>query len=205
MQHGDIWRGLDELAARFGLSTSGLARLAGLDATAFNKSKRQSRDGRLRWPTTESLARVLAAVNVDFAEFALLVTDGAGRKVPVLRQDAAVEDGMFETDGALKRGEERQEVSANLDLNADAYLFEITEDDFAPRYRKGDQLLVAPGAPLKADDHALLLTADNQICLARVAGTSPGNDRLFTSLASETDTYSASGLKWASKIAWVRP
>ncbi|MEL6861954.1 MAG: helix-turn-helix transcriptional regulator, partial [Pseudomonadota bacterium] len=53
MQHGDIWRGLDELAARSGLSTSGLARLAGLDATAFNKSKRQSKDGRLRWPTTE--------------------------------------------------------------------------------------------------------------------------------------------------------
>lgn len=205
MQHGDIWRGLDELAARFGLSTSGLARLAGLDATAFNKSKRQSKDGRLRWPTTESISRVLAAVNVDFAEFALLVTGGAGRQVPVLRQDSASEGDTFEADGALKRDPQRGGVTANLDLNADAYLFEITEDDYAPRYRKGDQILVAPGATLKADDHALLMTADNQICLARVAGTSLGNDTSFTNLADEANTYSTSGLKWASKIVWVRP
>ena len=63
MQHGDIWRGVDRLAHKHGMSPSRLAKLAGLDATAFNKSKRVSKTGRLRWPSTESLARALAAVD----------------------------------------------------------------------------------------------------------------------------------------------
>ena len=64
MQHGDIWRGIDLLARNHGLSTSGLAKLAGLDATAFNKSQRLPKDGRPRWPSTESISRALDAVGV---------------------------------------------------------------------------------------------------------------------------------------------
>ena len=60
MQHSQIWRAIDALAARRGLSPSGLARAAGLDPTTFNKSKREATDGRPRWPSTESLARALA-------------------------------------------------------------------------------------------------------------------------------------------------
>lgn len=68
-----LWHAIDQLAANRGLSTSGLARKAGLDPTAFNKSKRQSRDGRLRWPSTESISRVMTATGVSFSQFAALV------------------------------------------------------------------------------------------------------------------------------------
>lgn len=67
MLHNDIWRGLDLLAEQNGLSVSGLARRAGLDATAFNKSKRTAKDGRPRWPSTESISRALVAVNAELA------------------------------------------------------------------------------------------------------------------------------------------
>lgn len=70
MQHKDIWRGLDQLAAHHGLSASGLAKRAGLDPTSFNLSKREGAGGRPRWPTTESLARVLGAVGAGFGDFA---------------------------------------------------------------------------------------------------------------------------------------
>jgi len=59
MRHEDIWRALDALAAEYGLSASGLAKKAGLDPTAFNPSKRIGADGRARWPSTESIAKVL--------------------------------------------------------------------------------------------------------------------------------------------------
>src|SRR6266508_2763061 len=49
LQHADVWRGIDRLAAKHGLSASGLARRAGLDPTAFNPSKRITREGRPRW------------------------------------------------------------------------------------------------------------------------------------------------------------
>ncbi len=55
--HSAIWDAIDALAKRHGLSVSGLARLSGLDATAFNPSKRVGKDGRERWPSTESIAK----------------------------------------------------------------------------------------------------------------------------------------------------
>jgi phage repressor protein C with HTH and peptisase S24 domain len=61
LTHGQVWAALDRLAERAGLSPSGLARRAGLDPTTFNKSKRVTSDGRERWPSTESLAKALAA------------------------------------------------------------------------------------------------------------------------------------------------
>ena len=70
MRHNEVWRGIDLLAERNGLSASGLARLAGLDPTSFNPSKRQARDGRPRWPSTESIARALEAVGSGMDDFA---------------------------------------------------------------------------------------------------------------------------------------
>ena len=66
---GRYW--LAELVAsaeRHGLTPSGLARRAGLDPTSFNKSKRLSAGGRLRWPSTESVAKVLDASMIDRAD-----------------------------------------------------------------------------------------------------------------------------------------
>ena len=65
MKHDDIWRALDTLAAENGLSASGLARRAGLDPTTFNPSKRRMQDGRARWPSTESVAKVLDATGAS--------------------------------------------------------------------------------------------------------------------------------------------
>ncbi|EBV3600078.1 helix-turn-helix transcriptional regulator, partial [Salmonella enterica subsp. enterica serovar Virchow] len=42
LSHERVWAAIDALAARNDLSASALAKRAGLDSTAFNKSKRQS-------------------------------------------------------------------------------------------------------------------------------------------------------------------
>ena len=49
LTHAQLWIALDRLAARAGLSPSGLAKAAGLDPTSFNKSKRITRLGRERF------------------------------------------------------------------------------------------------------------------------------------------------------------
>ena len=74
MKHEDIWRALDTLAAENGLSASGLARRSGLDPTTFNPSKRRMPDGRNRWPSTESVAKVLDATGASLDAFATLVS-----------------------------------------------------------------------------------------------------------------------------------
>ena len=67
--HESVWGAIDALAARHGLSPSGLARKAGLDPTAFNPSKRHGNDRRPRWPSTESIAKVLAATGETLDSF----------------------------------------------------------------------------------------------------------------------------------------
>ena len=65
LTHSQIWGAIDALAARHGLSPSGLAKLAGLDPTTFNKSKRGGANGKLRWPSTESVSKVLRATGAQ--------------------------------------------------------------------------------------------------------------------------------------------
>lgn len=67
--HRSIWVAIDALAARHSLSVSGLARRAGLDPTTFNPSKRIGKDGRERWPSTESIAKILRVTGEEFYDF----------------------------------------------------------------------------------------------------------------------------------------
>src|SRR5450631_452515 len=73
LTHAQLWTALDRLAARAGLSPSGLAKAAGLDPTSFNKSKRITPEGRERWPSTESVAKALAATNTNIDAFVQLI------------------------------------------------------------------------------------------------------------------------------------
>jgi phage repressor protein C with HTH and peptisase S24 domain len=79
LTHASVWRAIDCLAAKHGLSSSGLARRAGLDATAFNKSKRHSPNGQPRWPSTETIAKILAATGEPLADF-IACEKAGGRK-----------------------------------------------------------------------------------------------------------------------------
>src|SRR5262250_252136 len=75
LTHAQIWTAIDRLAARAGLSASGLAKRAGLDPTTFNKSKRITPDGRARWPSTESVSKSLAATDATLDQFIALISD----------------------------------------------------------------------------------------------------------------------------------
>ena len=77
LTHAQIWTALDRLAARSGLSASGLAKRSGLDPTTFNRSKRITPEGRARWPSTESIAKALAATGTNVETFVELITDAA--------------------------------------------------------------------------------------------------------------------------------
>ena len=77
LSHGDIWWGIDRLAADNGFSPSGLARRAGLDPTSFNISKRINPHGKPRWPTTESISKILEVTQSTLADFVALIGPNA--------------------------------------------------------------------------------------------------------------------------------
>lgn len=70
MNHTTIWTAIDRLAECKHMSCSRLAKASGLDGNTFNRSKRFSRDGKPRWPSMHSIAKVLSATNSEFSEFA---------------------------------------------------------------------------------------------------------------------------------------
>ena len=98
LTHSQIWNALDRLAARNKMTASGLAKKAGLDPTTFNKSKRITNDGRERWPSTESVAKALAATNT-----AIAVTMASCHDAPSATQPSMVTSAVRCTSGAYSR------------------------------------------------------------------------------------------------------
>ncbi|MEE9376124.1 MAG: helix-turn-helix transcriptional regulator [Rhizobiaceae bacterium] len=74
--HRQVWAAIDALAQQNDMSVSRLARNAGLDSTTFNKSKRITVAGRQRWPSTESLSKIMQATNSTMENFMTLIEGG---------------------------------------------------------------------------------------------------------------------------------
>lgn len=204
MQHGDIWRGIDLLARKHGLTPSGLARRAGLDATAFNKSKRLPKDGRPRWPSTESLARVLAAVETDFGEFAALVSGRRSVSLPLVAQDA-----LDQTDAArhLENADETYE-QVQLPSNSASdtcFVVELTSDAFARAYQIGDRLIVALDAQVRAGDRVLAKPRGEAVVIGVVEATpaSSGQPTLTPMAAHAREPIDFADLEWTARILWA--
>ena len=106
LSHDRVWAAIDALAARHGMTASGLARKAGLDATSFNNSKRTSPEGRDRWPSTESIAKILRATGATLEDFLRLVEPAGSLRrsmVPLIGMTQAGA-GKFFTDEGLPSG-----------------------------------------------------------------------------------------------------
>src|SRR5215510_68959 len=204
MQHGQIWRAIDALAARRGLSASGLARAAGLDPTTFNKSKREAPDGRPRWPSTESLTRALAAAETSWDEFAALLAGrpGAGRAIPVVGMARAGADGFFDEGGFPVGADETVRFP---DLGEDrVYALEIAGDSMEPMYRAGDVVIVQPGAAVRRGDRVVVRTRAGEV-MAKVLGRK--NDQMVELLslnpAHKPRELAAADVDWIARIVWA--
>src|SRR3979409_2133893 len=136
LTHGQVWTAVDRLAERAGLSASGLAKRSGLDPTTFNKSKRITPDGRERWPSTESVAKALAATNSSIDSFVQLIGDSARtvRSVPLLGFAQAAAGGYFD-DGGFPSGKGWDEMALPSVDDEHAYALEISGDQMKPVYR----------------------------------------------------------------------
>jgi phage repressor protein C with HTH and peptisase S24 domain len=167
LTHDQIWVALDRLAARAGLSPSGLAKRAGLDPTTFNRSKRVTSDGRERWPSTESIAKALAAADSSIESFARLIDDdaGDGRSVPMLDFALASASGAFDESG-LPSGKGWTETALPAAEDGHTFALEISGDAFAPVYRGGDIVLVSPGAPIRKGDRVVVRSKTGEVTIA---------------------------------------
>jgi phage repressor protein C with HTH and peptisase S24 domain len=166
LKHADVWKAIDRLAREYGYSASGLARRAGLDPTTFNKSKRVTREGKLRWPSTESVAKVLAATGASLSEFVSYVSDseGAGvyRNIPLIGFAEAGTAGYFD-DAGYPAGSGWDEIPFPGLGDPHAYALEISGDSMEPVYRDGDTVIISPEANIRRGDRVVVKTKDGEV------------------------------------------
>ncbi|MBR0790750.1 helix-turn-helix transcriptional regulator [Bradyrhizobium manausense] len=205
LTHDQIWAALDRLAARAGLSPSGLAKRAGLDPTTFNKSKRVTSDGRERWPSTESIAKALAAAEASIEIFARLVDDdaGDGRTVPLLGFAQASANGAFDESG-LPSGKGWSEIVLPTAEDNRAFALEISGDALMPAYRGGDVILVSPGAPVRKGDRVVVKTKAGEVMVATLKRRTAKALELRSFDATQAErSMAASDVAWIARIVWA--
>jgi phage repressor protein C with HTH and peptisase S24 domain len=206
LTHNQVWTALDRLAARAGLSPSGLARRAGLDPTTFNKSKRITPDGRQRWPSTESVSKALGATGTNIDIFVSLI-DGGGRapakSIPMLGLAEAGASGHFDA-GGLPTGKGWHEIAAPSVNDEQAYALEISGDSMEPVYRDGDVVIVAPSQPVRRGDRAVIKTTDGEVMVKQVKRKSQKAIDLKSLNPAQPDrTLNTSDVAWIARVIWV--
>lgn len=220
LSHERIWAALDALAERNGLTASGLARRAGLDPTSFNKSKRRGSDGRDRWPSTESLSKVLQATGSSLDEFmALVQADGqAGHAVfpdgpfppqagsiPLLGFAQAGAGGFFD-DGGFPAGQgwDVVEFPVSPSDRPGVYALEVQGDSMMPLYRDGDILIVEPGAQVRRGDRVVVRTREGEV-MAKVLHRQTPRAIDLVSLNPEhpNRSFETSDIDWMARIIWA--
>ena len=214
LSHQRVWAAIDELASRYGMSPSGLAKRAGLDSTAFNKSKRHSADGRPRWPSTESLAKVLDATGAGLDEFMALVGGTLEHKSapPTYRQASGIPlvgfaqagAGGFFDDGGFPVGQGWDVVEFPTLPGRSTYAIEVQGDSMMPLYRRGDVLIVEPGAAIRKGDRVVVKTRGGEVMAKLLNRQTAGTIELASLNPEHEDrTLAASDVEWVARIIWA--
>jgi phage repressor protein C with HTH and peptisase S24 domain len=205
LSHGQIWTALDRLAERSALSSSALAKRAGLDPTTFNKSKRITADGRERWPSTESVAKALAATNTSIATFVQLIGDTARavQSVPLLGFARAGQGEHFDGSG-FPSGKGWEMVALPSAIDEHAYALEISGEQMRPAYRNGDVILVSPGTPIRRGDRVVVKTRAGEVMVKELKRRTAKALELQSLNPNQIDrTLAADDVAWIARIVWA--
>lgn len=209
IKHEDIWRALDTLAAEYGLSASGLAKRSGLDATTFNPSKRRMPDGRARWPSSESLAKVLDATGASMEAFTALVTGRSApsvrpvRRIPLVGMAQAGGDGYFD-DAGFPVGGSWDEVGLPEVSDLHAYALQIAGDSMEPVYREGDLVVVSPSQPIRRGDRVVARTVAGEVMAKQLARRSAKRVELRSLNPAHRDrSFDLTEVAWLHRIIWA--
>jgi len=208
--HPQVWDGIDKLAKEKGWSPSKLAREAGLDPTTFNKSKRHTNQDKPRWPSTESLAKILDATNTPLAHFVGLMSDQAinleidqSTRLRCLSLEDAVEGAHFD-DAGFPADPHWDEIDFPGLADQHAFAIEVRGHDLLPTYRDGDLIVVSPSSNVRRRDRVILKTTANTLEIGTLSRR--------TAQRLELDRFNGSGdnismnvreVVWLSRIVWA--
>ena len=211
LSHEQIWAVIDRLAERQMLSASALARKAGLDPTTFNKSKRISAEGRPRWPSTESLAKILDATGIS-ADDALQLFAGRASiarapetksAIPLLGFAQAGQGGYFD-DAGYPAGQGWDEIAFPGLERDNLIALEVSGDSMLPLYRDGDRLIVDRNAQVRKGDRVVVRTNAGEV-MAKILARQTAKSLDLHSLNPDHPhrSFETAEVDWIGRIIWA--
>jgi phage repressor protein C with HTH and peptisase S24 domain len=171
-------------------------------------------DGRARWPSTESLAKVLNATGASLEAFTTLVTGAraltaaalprsVARRIPLIGLAQAGGDGFFD-DGGYPVGGGWDEVSLPEIADPNAYALEISGESMEPVFRDGDVVVVSPAAPIRRGDRVVVRTMGGEVMAKQLARRSARRVELKSLNPAHPDYgFDLSEVAWIHRIVWA--
>ncbi|MFN3483446.1 MAG: S24 family peptidase [Rhabdaerophilum calidifontis] len=203
LTHAQIWAAIDALAQRQGLSISSLAKRAGLDPTTFNRSKRINAEGQARWPSTESIAKVLAATGVGVDEFLGIVTGQPrpGARLPFRPLEAGLSEAFDE--GGRPRSRGWDEINFPGRDTTGLFAIEVRGKALAPVYADGDILIVSHEAPTRRGDRVFVLPHAGMPMIAVLGHQTATHVQFFSVTGESLPARPAGQIRAICRILWA--
>ncbi|MBI2235764.1 MAG: helix-turn-helix transcriptional regulator [Magnetospirillum sp.] len=207
LKHSEIWAAIDALARDRGLTASALARKAGLDPTTFNKSKRITREGKPRWPSTESVSKVLEATDASLTDFVGYIggrpSPRSAAAIPLIGFAQAGDRGFFD-DAGYPTGGGWDEIPFPEIGDPHAYALEVSGDSMEPLYRDGDMVIVAPSANVRRGDRVVVRTVEGEVMVKQlVRQTAKRIELASINPAHPGRSFATEEVSWIARILWA--
>lgn len=207
MKQDDVWRGIDLLADNVGVTPARLARMAGLDQAVFSAGRRRRDDGSLRWPSMDSLAKVLKVSGISMGDFVNYMYGDPGTraafKLPCLSLTAAGDPARYDPDG-YPTGPDWDRVEFPDLQDPRCFGLVLDSDAYLPLYRRGDMLVCAPGVSVRRGDRVVYRRKDAGIAVGELVRQSPFTVDMASLAGQDTETIPAQDIDWITRIAWAR-
>lgn len=204
MKYENVWDAVDKLAQKHGLSPSGLAKLAGLDATTFNKSKRIRPDGKKRWPSLDSINRLLEIFNISFEQFYALsagTEEKENGSIPFIKL-SELNAQNFPVD--FKIAAQNWSKVLFPDFKETLYAIEVDNEAYFPLYRFGTMLIVSENSDIRKGDRVVIYLNDGSILLREFVRRTPSKLIVADINHSEAEeTIAIADVNLINRIVWV--
>ncbi len=204
MQYNQVWNAVDKLAKMQGLSPSGLAKKAGLDATTFNKSKRLRPDGKKRWPSLESINKIIEVSGITFEQFSHLGDDDdkviqLNNVIPFIKLSKLKNCDIYQKQVVTDDWEKIRFPDANENL----FAVEICGDKFSPLFPDGSVLIVCKNSEIRRDDKIVIFKTDGSVDIRKFVRRTASTLEVVDMNDSKELSVPISDIRLINRIVWL--
>lgn len=202
MKYEQVWNAVDKLAKINGLSPSGLAKKAGLDSTTFNKSKRLRPDGKKRFPSLESINKIISVCNMSFNQFCRLADKEIGEDNTnsiAYSKYSALENTKIDNDSSFNM--EKWNKIKFPDGKHNLYAVELDKDANSD-FESGTVLIISQNSEIRRGDKVIISYKDGNIFIGEFMRRTATTIEIAEAKKKET-ILSINDINFINRILWA--